>query len=178
MIPLREDFDINKTLEKIQKRFYWVTCKQDVDWCENCKICIARKGSDKEKSALQIFNSRVPIEKVQMGILGQLPTSSSGNKYLLVIMDCFTKWVEALSNVRSKTIAEIMVKQIISRFGVPLELHTNQGKNFETKMFQELIQLLEIKKTTTPFHPQSNRQVECQHQMLLDYLVKFISKNQ
>jgi len=46
-------------------------------------------------------------------------------------------------------------------------------------MFQELAQILGIKKTrTTPFHPQSNGQVECQHRMLLDYLAKFISENQ
>jgi len=110
--------------------------------------------SDKGKSALQIFNSRIPFEKLD-GYFSLLPISSSGKKYLLIITDCFTKWIKAfpLSNVRLKTIAII----VISRFGVPLELHTDQGKNFESKMFQELILLLEIKKTkTTPFHPQSN----------------------
>jgi len=178
MIPLREDFGVNKTLEKIRKRFYWTTCKQDVEhWCENCKICIARKEpSNKEKSALQIFNSGVPFEKVQMD--SRPITNFFLRKQVFVSNYCFTKWVEVLSKVRSKTIAKIMVKQVISRFGVPLELHTDQGKNFESKMFQELIQLLEIKKITIPFHPQFNRQVECQHRMLLDYLAKFISENQ
>jgi len=98
-----------------------------------------------------------------MDVLGPLLTSTSENKYLLVITDCFTKWVEAfpLSNIRAKTIAEVFMNQVISRFGVPLELHTDQGRNFESKTFQELAQMLGIKKTTiTPFHPQSNGQVE------------------
>jgi len=101
--------------------------------------------------------------------------------FLDIFTDCFTKWVEAfpLSNIRAKTIAEVFMNQVISRFGVPLELHTDQGRNFESKMFQELAQMLGIRKTrTTPFHPQSNGQVERQHRTLLDYLAKFISENQ
>lgn len=84
-------FSVNKTLEKIRKRFYWATCKQDVEhWCESCKICVAKKGpSDKGKS-LQIYNVGVPFERMQMDVLGPLPISS-GNRYLLVIVDCFTK---------------------------------------------------------------------------------------
>jgi len=63
----------------------------------------------------------------------QLVLSSFGNRYLLVIVDCFTKWVEAfpLRNFRAKTVAKIFVNQVIFRHGVPLELHTDQGKNFE-----------------------------------------------
>lgn len=46
-------FDVNKTLEKIRKRFYWTSCKQDVEhWCRSCEICVAKKSpSDKEKSS-------------------------------------------------------------------------------------------------------------------------------
>jgi len=62
-----------------------------------------------------------------MDILGPLPTTFSGNKYLLVIVDCFTKWVEVfpLKNIRAKTVSEIFLNQVISRHGVPLEIHTN-----------------------------------------------------
>jgi len=67
-----------------------------------------------------------------MDILGPFPASYKGNKYLLVISDCFTKWVEAfpLKNFKARTIAEVFVNQVVSRFDVPLELHTDQGKNF------------------------------------------------
>jgi len=88
-----------------------------------------------------------------MDILGPFPVSSSGNKYLLVISNCFTKWVEVfpLKNFRTKTIAEIFVNQVISRFDVPLELHTDQERNFDSRLL-ELSLLLEIKKIrTTPF---------------------------
>jgi len=68
------------------------------------------------------------------------------------------------------------VNQVISRFGVPLEVHTDQGRNFDSRLFLELALLLGIKKTKiTPLHPQSNV-VERRHQTVVNYLAKFISE--
>ncbi|XP_011631100.1 uncharacterized protein K02A2.6-like [Pogonomyrmex barbatus] len=117
-----------------------------------------------------IFNSRAPFERIQMDILGPLPVSSLGNKYLLIVVDCFTKWVEAfpLKNMRATTVAEIFVNQVVSRYGVPLELYIDQGRSFESQLFQELMRILGIRKTrTTALHPQSDGQVERQHQTIL-----------
>ncbi|KAL6418538.1 hypothetical protein ACFW04_011955 [Cataglyphis niger] len=117
----------------------------------------------------------VPFERVQINVVSPFPTSSSGNKYLLVITDCFTKWVEAfpLKNVRAKTVAETFVNQVISTFRVPSEVHTDQGRNFDLRLFRELSHFLGIKKTrTTPFHSQLNGLVELQHQTI-NYLAKF-----
>jgi len=69
-----------------------------------------------------------------MDILGPFLSSVTGNKYLLVIVDCFIKWVEAflLKNARVSTIAEVFVNQVVSRHKVPLKIHTDQRKNFES----------------------------------------------
>ncbi|XP_011858923.1 PREDICTED: uncharacterized protein LOC105556439 [Vollenhovia emeryi] len=77
----------------------------------------------KGKSPLQVYNVGTPFERVQLDILGPLPSTTNKNKYLLVLVDCFTKWVEAfpVKNIKAKTIAEIFVNQIDSRHGVPLE---------------------------------------------------------
>jgi len=86
--PSGGHFGINKTLDKVRKRFYWASCKQDVEnWCRSCKTCNAKNGpSGKGKSPLQIYNVGTPFERVQMDILGPLPISSSGNRYLLVVV--------------------------------------------------------------------------------------------
>lgn len=61
-------------------------------WCKSCKICIARKGpSEKGKSSLQMYNIGISFETVQLDIFDSLPVILSGNKYLLVVVDCFTK---------------------------------------------------------------------------------------
>lgn len=65
------------------------------------------------------------------------------------------------------------------RHGISLEVHTDQEKSFESKVFKKMAHLLGVKKTrTTALHPQSDGQVERHHQTILDYLAKFISKNQ
>ncbi|KMQ92146.1 integrase core domain protein [Lasius niger] len=179
----RGHFGDNKTLVKIRKRFYWATCKQDVEqWCKICKVCVSKNGPlGKGKSPLQIYNVGAPFERLQMDIFGPLPTTTSGNRCLLVIIDCFTKWVEAfpLKNIKARMVAEVFVRQIISRHRVSLKVHADQGKNFESKLFAELMNLFGIRKTrTTALHPQSDGQVERQHQTIINYLAKYISKNQ
>jgi len=116
-----------------------------------------------------------------MDILGPLPTTSSGNRYLLVIVDCFSKWVKTfpLKKIRAKTVAEVFLNQVVFRHGVPLKVHTDQGRNFESKVFAELMEILGISKTrTTALHPQSDGQVERQHPTITNYLAKYISSNQ
>jgi len=181
--PSGGHFRINKTLEKIRKRFYWASCKQDVEeWCRSCKVCLARRGpTGKGKSPLQVYNVGVPFERVQIDILGPLPLTVSGNKYLLIVVDCFSKWVEAfpLKNIRARTVAKTFFNQIVSRHGVPLEVHTDQGRNVESRVFRELSCALGIKKTrASALHPQSDGQLERQHQTILNYLAKFICENQ
>jgi len=109
--------------------------------------------------------------------------STSGNRYLLVIVDCFSKWAFPLKNIRTKTVAEVFVSRVfvVSRHGVPLEIHTDQGRNFESKLFVELIEILEIRKTrTTALDPQSDGQEERQYRTLINYLdlSKYISTDQ
>lgn len=96
------------------------------------------------KGPLQIYNVDSPFERIQVNILGPLLTTHSGNRYLLVVIDCFTKWPEAipLKNKRASTIGKALVDQVFSRHGIPLEVHTDQGRNFESRLFKELAILL------------------------------------
>ncbi len=70
------------------------------------------------------------MDRIHIDILGQFPVSSSGNKYVLIIIDQFTQWVEAfpVPDQGAETTAKTLVYEFISRFGVPLELHTDQGQ--------------------------------------------------
>ena len=66
------------------------------------------------------------MEQLAMDILGPLLQSKQGNKYILIAADYFTKWVEAyaLVNQEAVTVAEVLIREFISRFGVPLILHS------------------------------------------------------
>ena len=67
------------------------------------------------------------MQRVAMDILGPLPETDHGNKYILVIGDYFTKWKEAyaMPNMEAITVARIFVNEFICRFGVPEQLHTD-----------------------------------------------------
>lgn len=73
-----------------------------------------------------------PLDRLHLDFLGPFPASLNNNNYILVITDLFTKWVEAfaVTEQTSVTTAKKLVKVFIARFGAPLEIHTDQGRNF------------------------------------------------
>ena len=156
---------ITKTLRKIRERFYWPGLQKDVeDWCRKCARCAqAKSPSTSARAPLVPSVVGVPMERVALDIIGPLPKSRRGNKYVLVISDYFTRWAEAVSlpNQEASTVAQALMNEWICRYGAPESIHTDQGRNFESKLFSELCDLLDIHKTrTTPYHPQSDGLVE------------------
>ena len=85
------------------------------------------------------------------------------NKYILVVTDLFSKWVEAfpLQVTDGLTLTSILMDKVICHYGVPQQLHSEQGSNLNAEVNQKLCQLLGIERTrTTAYHPQGNGQVE------------------
>ncbi|XP_018563442.1 protein NYNRIN-like [Anoplophora glabripennis] len=109
------------------------------------------------------YNVGVPFERIAIDVAGLFPRSSSGNRYILVVMDYFSKWPEIypIPNQEAVTVAEVLFENWICRYGVTREIHSDQGRNFESEVFQGVCGLLGIHKTrTTPLHPQSDGMVE------------------
>ncbi|MES9881588.1 MAG: RNase H-like domain-containing protein [Sedimenticola sp.] len=147
-----------KTQQKIQLKYFWYGMPSQIKkWCQGCKECAAAKSdSIKPRAALVQEQSSHPFERLAMDIVGPVTTSTDGNRFILVVTDYFTKWPEAfpLKDHKAATVAQILVDQIICRYGVPLKLHSDQGRDFESQPIREMCKLLHIKKTrTTPYHP-------------------------
>ena len=149
-----------KTIEKFRQRYYWPGFKDDVKrYIKCCDKCQKRSGPPKtHRHSLVDWRVSYPFHHVGLDFLGPLP-SSNGNQYILLIGDHFTKWYEAipLPDQKASTTADALIEHWICRFGCPYNIHTDQGRNFESELFQQLMRKLEIEKTrTTSFHPQSN----------------------
>jgi hypothetical protein len=150
----------NRTLARVRERYVWYGLSADVrSWIRQCDICSRRKQPSKKRLA-KLTQTAVgePMQRVAMDILGPLPESYGGNRYVLVIGEYFTKWVEAfaLPNQEAETIARCFVEQFVCRFGMPHDLHSDQGRNFEAHIIKESCKILGIEKTrTTPYNPKS-----------------------
>ncbi len=110
---------------------------------------LIREPDHPTRSMLQLNRCRVAID-----ILGPLHLTPRGNRYLLVMRDYFTKWVEALPipNQEAETVANALTQQFFSRLGVPQELHSDPGRNFESRVFNLVCERLGVHKTrTTPY---------------------------
>ena len=172
-----------KTFKKIQRSFHWLGCRTSVGrWVKQCEKCARRKSPcQKSRAPLQPSFVGAPLERIAIDIFGPLPYSRRRNRYIMVVMDYFTKWAEAypLRNQEAETVAKVLVEQFICRFGVPLSIHTDQGTNFESRVFQSICRLLGINKTrTTPYHPQSDGLVERFNRTIQIMLSMYVKEDQ
>ena len=171
---------IHSTVAKLRRRFYWPGYKEDiVRWISWCDKCQKRSQPSKGRAPLQQVPVGFPMERMAVDILGPLPITDRGNKYIVVICDYFTKWTEShpLPNQEAITVADCLVTEVVLRFGAPYQLHSDQGPNFESKLFQEMCRLLGIAKTrTTAYHPQSDGLVERFNKTLQQMLSKLVNQ--
>ena len=118
--------------------------------------------------------------RIAMDIQGPLPETPRGNKYILVISDYFSKWVEAyaMPDQTTDTIAGIFVREWVSRYGCPTFLHTDQGANLESAVMKTVCELLGIVKTHTVARwPQSDGMVERWNRSVQQILSKIVGTN-
>ena len=171
-----------KTLQKLKDRFYWPGHYNDVmTWCATCPSCTTRKSPIPKPSApLKPISVGNPMQLVAVDLLGPLPLSQTGNSYILVAADYFTKWCEAypLPNMEAVTIADKLVNEMFFRFSPPESLHSDQGRQFDGCLLKEICRILQIKKTrTSPYHPQCDGLVERFNRTLLTMLATSAKDN-
>jgi hypothetical protein len=120
------------------------------------------------------------MERVALDLVGPLPETDGGNKWVLVIADYFTKWMEAcpLPDSTAETVAKAFVENFVCRYGVPKELHSDQGRNFEADIFAEMCKILGIRKTrTVAYNPKSDGLVEGYNKTLINTVSMMLDPN-
>lgn len=114
-----------------------------------------------------------PFELVSIDIVGPLKTSINNHRYVLTMIDCASRWAEAvpLTNIRAATVCEALTRTWIHRFGPPRYFLSDCGTRFTSAMFQELAHKFNFRhKHTTISHPQGNSIVQRFHREIKDSL--------
>ena len=158
------------TNKLIRKRFVWPSMLKDCSaWTRSCLSCQKSKIHRHTRSPLADFPlPEHRFSHVNIDIIGPLPPSR-GFSYCLTCIDRYSRWPEAIpvSDITADTIARAFYANWISRYGVPLRITTDQGRQFESSLFTSLAQLLGSKKIhTTAYHPQANGMIERWHRVL------------
>ena len=119
-----------------------------------------------------------PFDKWGMDFIGPINPPLNQKKYIIVCTDYLTKWVEtkAIKAATEEKVVEFLRENVFYKFGYPIELVTDQGNQFTSNMIEELLSHHKIKhKTSTPYHPQANGQVEVTNRALESILTKVVS---
>lgn len=158
--------------------YYWPSMKADaarlVQKCDKSQRFA--KTSHMPATTLNSVSAPWPFDKWEMDIIGPLPTSTHGRKrFILMITDYFTKWVEAeaFEKVREQEVQKFLWKHVICKFRVPREVHTDNDPQFASQVVKDFCSSYGIKLTFfLPRYPQANGQAEASNKAILDSLKK------
>jgi hypothetical protein len=179
---------IAKTLSKLRARYWWPRMSLDVaNYIASCEVCAKRKGVRAPAfpigSILPIRNDGVmpgtAWSEVVVDLMGPLPTTANGNRFIAVFVDRLTRYPEAFAipNKLAATVADIFVNHIVTRYGCPRTLLSDRGTEFNASLSNEIYALFNVHKLkTSAYFPQSNGLVERFNKSLADMLAMLCEK--
>ena len=170
--PMSGHLGINKTYHKIINHFYWPGLRSDVSkYCKTCHTCqmVGKPNQTIPKAQLQPIPAfDEPFSRILIDCVGPSPRTKSGNEYLLTIMCTSTCFPEAipLRNIKTKSIVKALIK-FFTFVGLPKSVQSDQGSNFMSGIFQQVMHELGIKQyRSSAYHPESQGALERFHQTL------------
>ena len=170
--PMAGHLGVRKTHDRILNHFWWPALRKDVaEYCRSCHTCqVVGKPNQKIPTAplkpIPAFDE--PFSRVIVDCVGPLPKTKSGNQYLLTIMCASTRFPEAipLRNIKAPTIVKALTK-FFTLVGLPKSIQSDQGSNFMSGLFQEVMCELGIEQyASSAYHPESQGALERFHQTL------------
>lgn len=149
----------NRTYSRIKDRYYWSTMKRDIrNYIKTCHSCQLNKTNFKPtKQPMEITTtSEKPFQRLAIDIVGPLPITEQGNRFIITAQDDLTKYSFAIAvpNHEAETVVEKLL-YIFAYFGIPQTFLTDQGSDFMSDLVKEISNLFKTKHISTiPYHPQ------------------------
>ena len=146
-LPFTAHQGVSRTVEFIRRKYWWETLRNDVtDFIKRRDACAKRKTGHRVTAPLgDALVAREFLDVVSLDVVGPLPVTERGNKFLLTFVDHFTRFREAIPIAKqdtNTTAREFVMK--ITQFGVPKKFLTARGANFTSALIKEMCKLLKI----------------------------------
>ena len=173
-------FGRERTELKIKSRYYWPGMTADIRrWVKHCpQCCLANPGPGLGKLPLsqEIFGVR--FARIAIDIISGFVATPRGNTCMMVVSDYYSKYTQIypLANHTAITCATALYEQWVLTWGAPLMLHSDQGPEFESRLWSEMCAKTYICKThTNPYRPQSDGMVERFNRTLIKCLTTMVN---
>jgi transposase InsO family protein len=169
---------IDRTEGRWSQDYYWPNARKIIaTYIRACEVCQKFKPSkENTKAELQPIVSRYPMDIIEIDFVGPLPTSGRQNRFILSIIDHFSKFAVAMPTQRqdTATVIDCMTK-FCSQFGIPTRILSDQGRSLISHDFLEWCKAWGIRKaTSTSYHPQTQGLCERYNQTIIGILKKYV----
>ena len=182
--PLAGHLGIAKTFQRLQRRFWWPAMRKSVSafvqCCHTCQVVGKPAHAAAPVPLHPIPAIDPPFTRVMIDIVGPLPPTSAGNKYLLTLMDVTTRYPEAIPirSIHAKVVVKVLLG-FFSKFGLPKEVQSDRGVNFTSKLFEDSMKEWGVSHImSSAYHPQSQGALERYHHTLKVMLRSFCLDHQ
>ena len=182
-IPFSGHLGVNKTYAKLRDRYFWPKMYMDVQhYVLSCESC-AMKKTPKQRTTTPLLPLPVtgPGDRWAVDCVGPFVESTQKNRYVVVFTEYCTRWVEcfAVPNIEARTIADLLVKEIMPRHGAPRNLLSDRGSNFLSSLVKEICFLMNTHKIfTTSYRPQTDGLCEKYNGTLAQCISMYVDANQ
>lgn len=181
--PTGGHLGVSKTLSKILELYYWPNIRRDVyKYVRKCTICAANKSTNLPRAGLMgaYRNINFPFQLISADLLGPYPRSKNGNRYVLVVVDWFTKYVlvRPLSRATAPAIVKFLENDVFLIYGVPQIFVCDNGSQFTSREFANLMKKYEVQKVwyNANYHPQVNF-TERVNRVILTAVRSYVNEN-
>ncbi len=178
--PTSAHFATEIMFNKIRERYFWPQMYETIrTYVKSCDVC-QRRGRPHNEQPLHPIEIKGPWYQIGIDFVGPLPMTTSGNKYIIVAMDYFTKWPEAkaVPNATAEQVAIFLYEDIICRHGCPQKILSDRGTHFNNEMIKSLVSKFSMQHLfSTPYHPQTNGLVERFNKTLAESLAKLSNQD-
>ena len=159
-------YSYEKVFPILRDRFWWTNMSQDIlDWCKACESCQKIKPGVKGGRTV-LRQDRVvyrPMHRVAIDLITFRYATDRGNRVILSVVDYASRWIElfALKDKTAETVESVIYDEYLTRYGAPLVMHSDQGREFDNKLMMLTMRRWGVDKTrTSGFAPWSNGLVE------------------
>jgi hypothetical protein len=150
-----------ETYRSLKKFYAWPTAQRDVKaHVRNCLVCATTKrGSIQAAAPLRCHNPQQSWQTIALDYMGPYEATPDGNRYLLVLTDLFSRWVEAfpVKSATARVTTTILEKEVFSRWGYPRAVITDNGSQFRSGVFRRACHRWQVNHwPTANYHPRAN----------------------